>query len=200
MIIMSIDAKLVKKLRDKTSAGMMDCKKALMDTGGNLEEAIDLMRASGAAKAAKRAGKVAGEGTIGTYLHFDNRVASMVELNCETDFVAKTDDFRALVHDILLHIAMATPLCIDKDDLPSESLSKEENLFREQALKEGKPDNIVDKVVAGKLEKYYKQVCLLRQPFIKDEDQTVQDLVNIAIAKLGENIVVHRFVRFELGQ
>ena len=165
-----------------------------------MEQAVDWLRKQGLSSVAKKAGRDVSEGLIDSYIHPGNRVGVIVEVNCETDFVAKTDDFRALVHDILLHIAMANPLCIDKDDLPSESLSKEENLFREQALKEGKPDNIVDKVVAGKLEKYYKQVCLLRQPFIKDEDQIVQDLVNNAIAKLGENIVVHRFVRFELGQ
>ena len=197
---MGVSASQVKELRGVTGAPILDCKKALENSKGDLEQAVDWLRKQGLSSVAKKAGRDVSEGLIDSYIHPGNRVGVIVEVNCETDFVAKTDDFRALVHDILLHIAMANPLCIDKDDLPSESLSKEENLFREQALKEGKPDNIVDKVVAGKIEKYYKQVCLLRQPFIKDEDQTVQDLVNIAIAKLGENIVVHRFVRFELGQ
>ena len=197
---MGVSASQVKELRGVTGAPILDCKKALENSQGDLEQAVDWLRKQGLSSVAKKAGRDVSEGLIDSYIHPGNRVGVIVEVNCETDFVAKTDDFRALVHDILLHIAMANPLCIDKDDLPSESLSKEENLFREQALKEGKPDNIVDKVVAGKIEKYYKQVCLLRQPFIKDEDQTVQDLVNIAIAKLGENIVVHRFVRFELGQ
>ena len=197
---MGVSASQVKELRGVTGAPILDCKKALENSQGDLEQAVDWLRKQGLSSVAKKAGRDVSEGLIDSYIHPGNRVGVIVEVNCETDFVAKTDDFRALVHDILLHIAMANPLCIDKDDLPSESLSKEENLFREQALKEGKPDNIVDKVVAGKIEKYYKQVCLLRQPFIKDEDQTVQDLVNNAIAKLGENIVVHRFVRFELGQ
>ena len=197
---MGVSASQVKELRCVTGAPILDCKKALENSKGDLDQAVDWLRKQGLSSVAKKAGRDVSEGLIDSYIHPGNRVGVIVEVNCETDFVAKTDDFRALVHDILLHIAMANPLCIDKDDLPSESLSKEENLFREQALKEGKPDNIVDKVVAGKLEKYYKQVCLLRQPFIKDEDQIVQDLVNNAIAKLGENIVVHRFVRFELGQ
>ena len=197
---MGVSASQVKELRGVTGAPILDCKKALENSKGDLDQAVDWLRKQGLSSVAKKAGRDVSEGLIDSYIHPGNRVGVIVEVNCETDFVAKTDDFRALVHDILLHIAMANPLCIDKDDLPSESLSKEENLFREQALKEGKPENIVDKVVAGKIEKYYKQVCLLRQPFIKDEDQTVQDLVNIAIAKLGENIVVHRFVRFELGQ
>ena len=197
---MGVSASQVKELRGVTGAPILDCKKALENSKGDLEQAVDWLRKQGLSSVAKKAGRDVSEGLIDSYIHPGNRVGVIVEVNCETDFVAKTDDFRALVHDILLHIAMANPLCIDKDDLPSESLSKEENLFREQALKEGKPDNIVDKVVAEKIEKYYKQVCLLRQPFIKDEDQTVQDLVNNAIAKLGENIVVHRFVRFELGQ
>ena len=197
---MGVSASQVKELRGVTGAPILDCKKALENSKGDLDQAVDWLRKQGLSSVAKKAGRDVSEGLIDSYIHPGNRVGVIVEVNCETDFVAKTDDFRALVHDILLHIAMANPLCIDKDDLPSESLSKEENLFREQALKEGKPDNIVDKVVAGKLEKYYKQVCLLRQPFIKDEDQIVQDLVNNAIAKLGENIVVHRFVRFELGQ
>ena len=197
---MGVSASQVKELRGVTGAPILDCKKALENSKGDLDQAVDWLRKQGLSSVAKKAGRDVSEGLIDSYIHPGNRVGVIVEVNCETDFVAKTDDFRALVHDILLHIAMANPLCIDKDDLPSESLSKEENLFREQALKEGKPDNIVDKVVAGKIEKYYKQVCLLRQPFIKDEDQIVQDLVNNAIAKLGENIVVHRFVRFELGQ
>ena len=197
---MGVSANQVKELRVATGAPILDCKKALEHSKGDFDQAVDWLRKQGLSSVANKVGRDVSEGLIDSYIHPGNRVGVIVEVNCETDFVAKTDDFRALVHDILLHIAMANPLCIDKDDLPSESVSKEENLFREQALKEGKPENIVDKVVAGKIEKYYKQVCLLRQPFIKDEDQTVQDLVNIAIAKLGENIVVHRFVRFELGQ
>ena len=197
---MGVSTSQVKELRVATGAPILDCKKALEHSKGDFDQAVDWLRKQGLSSVANKVGRDVSEGLIDSYIHPGNRVGVIVEVNCETDFVAKTDDFRALVHDILLHIAMANPLCIDKDDLPSESLSKEENLFREQALKEGKPENIVDKVVAGKLDKYYKQVCLLRQPFVKDEDQTIQDLINNAIAKFGENIVVHRFIRFELGQ
>ncbi|HJO90548.1 MAG TPA: translation elongation factor Ts [Anaerolineales bacterium] len=197
---MGVSTSQVKELRVATGAPILDCKKALEHSKGDFDQAVDWLRKQGLSSVANKVGRDVSEGLIDSYIHPGNRVGVIVEVNCETDFVAKTDDFRALVHDILLHIAMANPLCIDKDDLPSESLSKEENLFREQALKEGKPENIVDKVVAGKIDKYYKQVCLLRQPFVKDEDQTIQDLINNAIAKFGENIVVHRFVRFELGQ
>ena len=197
---MGVSTSQVKELRVATGAPILDCKKALEHSKGDFDQAVDWLRKQGLSSVANKVGRDVSEGLIDSSIHPGNRVGVIVEVNCETDFVAKTDDFRALVHDILLHIAMANPLCIDKDDLPSESLSKEENLFREQALKEGKPENIVDKVVAGKIDKYYKQVCLLRQPFVKDEDQTIQDLINNAIAKFGENIVVHRFVRFELGQ
>lgn len=197
---MGVSATQVKELRVATGAPILDCKKALENNEGDFDRAVDWLRKQGLSSVAKKTGRDASEGLVDSYIHPGNRVGVIVEVNCETDFVAKTDDFRALVHDILLHIAMANPLCIDKDDIPSESLSKEEQLYREQALKEGKPENIVDKVVAGKLDKYYKQVCLLRQPFVKDEDQNIQDLVNNSIAKFGENIVVHRFVRFELGK
>ena len=197
---MGVSTSQVKELRVATGAPILDCKKALEHSKGDFDQAVDWLRKQGLSSVANKVGRDVSEGLIDSYIHPGNRVGVIVEVNCETDFVAKTDDFRALVHDILLHIAMANPLCIDKDDLLSESLSKEENLFREQVLKEGKPENIVDKVVAGKIDKYYKQVCLLRQPFVKDEDQTIQDLINNAIAKFGENIVVHRFVRFELGQ
>ena len=197
---MGVSATQVKELRVATGAPILDCKKALENNEGDFDRAVDWLRKQGLSSVAKKTGRDASEGLVDSYIHPGNRVGVIVEVNCETDFVAKTDDFRALVHDILLHIAMANPLCIDKDDIPSESLSKEEQLYREQALKEGNPENIVDKVVAGKLDKYYKQVCLLRQPFVKDEDQNIQDLVNNSIAKFGENIVVHRFVRFELGK
>ncbi len=197
---MGVSATQVKELRVATGAPILDCKKALENSDGDLDQAVDWLRKQGLSSVANKAGRGASEGLVDSYIHPGNRVGVIVEVNCETDFVAKTDDFRALVHDILLHIAMANPLCIDKDDIPSKSLSKEEQLFREQALKEGKPEDIVDKVVAGKLEKYYKQVCLLRQPFVKDEDQNIQDLVNNSIARFGENIIIHRFTRFELGK
>ena len=197
---MSISAKDVKILRDRTGAGMMDCKKALMDTGGNLEEAIDLMRASGAAKAAKRAGKVAGEGTIGTYLHFDNRVASMVELNCETDFVANTDDFKSLARDIALHIASQSPVGISDQDLPSDLVDREKKVYEEQVKEEGKPDHIADKIVEGKLRKFFEENTLLAQPFVKNPDQTIEELITEVAAKTGEKIEIARFVRMKVGE
>ena len=197
---MSISAKDVKILRDRTGAGMMDCKKALMDTGGNLEEAIDLMRASGAAKAAKRAGKVAGEGTIGTYLHFDNRVASMVELNCETDFVANTDDFKGLARDIALHIASQAPVGISDQDIPSDLVDREKKVYEEQVKEEGKPDHIADKIVEGKLRKFFEENTLLAQPFVKNPDQTIEELITEVAAKTGEKIQIARFVRMKVGE
>ena len=197
---MSISAKDVKILRDRTGAGMMDCKKALMDTGGNLEEAIDLMRASGAAKAAKRAGKVAGEGTIGTYLHFDNRVASMVELNCETDFVANTDDFKGLARDIALHIASHAPVGISDQDIPSDLVEREKKVYEEQVKEEGKPDHIADKIVEGKLRKFFEENTLLAQPFVKNPDQTIEELITEVAAKTGEKIEIARFVRMKVGE
>ena len=197
---MSISAKDVKILRDRTGAGMMDCKKALMDTGGNLEEAIDLMRASGAAKAAKRAGKVAGEGTIGTYLHFDNRVASMVELNCETDFVANTDDFKGLARVIALHIASQAPVGISDQDIPSDLVDREKKVYEEQVKEEGKPDHIADKIVEGKLRKFFEENTLLAQPFVKNPDQTIEELITEVAAKTGEKIEIARFVRMKVGE
>ena len=197
---MSISAKDVKILRDRTGAGMMDCKKALMDTGGNLEEAIDLMRASGAAKAAKRAGKVAGEGTIGTYLHFDNRVASMVELNCETDFVANTDDFKGLAREIALHIASQAPVGISDQDIPSDLVDREKKVYEEQVKEEGKPDHIADKIVEGKLRKFFEENTLLAQPFVKNPDQTIEELITEVAAKTGEKIEIARFVPMKVGE
>ncbi len=197
---MSISAKDVKILRDRTGAGMMDCKKALMDTGGNLEEAIDLMRASGAAKAAKRAGKVAGEGTIGTYLHFDNRIASMVELNCETDFVANTDDFKDLAREIALHIASQAPVGISDQDIPSDLVDREKKVYEEQVKEEGKPDHIADKIVEGKLRKFFEENPLLAQPFVKNPDQTIEELITEVAAKTGEKIEIARFVRMKVGE
>jgi elongation factor Ts len=197
---MSISAKDVKVLRDRTGAGMMDCKKALIETNGNLEDAIDLMRASGAAKAAKRAEKVASEGTIGSYLHFDNRVASMVELNCETDFVANTDDFKALARDIALHIASQAPQGVSDSDIASEVLDRERKVYEEQVKEEGKPEHIAEKIVEGKMRKYFEENTLLAQPFVKNPDQTIAELVTEVSAKTGEKIEIARFVRMKIGE
>jgi len=197
---MSISAKDVKTLRDRTGAGMMDCKKALIETNGNLENAIDLMRASGAAKAAKRAGKVASEGTIGSYLHFDNRVASMVELNCETDFVANTEDFKALARDIALHVASQAPQGVSDSDIAPEVLDRERRIYEEQVKEEGKPDHIAEKIVKGKLRKYFEENTLLAQAFVKNPDQTIAELVTEVSAKTGEKIEIARFVRMKVGE
>ncbi len=197
---MTVTVEQVKELRKATAAPVLDCKKALQNSDGDFDLAVDWLRQKGLSTAAKKAGRAANEGVIDAYIHHGNRVGVVAEVNCETDFVARSDEFQGLVHDILLHIAMANPLCVDVDDIPADVLVREKELFREKAVQEGKSDDIAEKIVAGRLEKYYQQVCLLRQPFIKDEELRIQDLVNRAIAKLGENIKVHRFARFELGK
>ena len=197
---MTISVEQVKQLRKATAAPVLDCKKALQSSDGDFDLAVDWLRQKGLAAAAKKSGRLANEGVIDAYIHHGNRVGVIAEVNCETDFGARSEDFRALVHDILLHIAMANPLCVDVDDIPADTLTREKELFREKALQEGKPNHISDKIVAGRLEKYYQEVCLLRQPFIKDEELSIQDLVKRGISKLGENITVHRFNRFELGE
>ena len=197
---MSISAKDVKALRDRTGAGMMDCKKALTEAGGDIEAAIDLLRAKGAAKAAKRAKKSANEGTIGSYVHFDNRTAVIVELNCETDFVAKTDDFRGLAKEIALHIASQAPISVSPEDIPEDVVARERQVYEQQVKEEGKPDNIAGKIVDGKLNKFFKESTLLAQPFVKNPDQTVGDLVTEISAKTGEKIEVARFMRFKVGE
>jgi len=195
-----INAKDVKKLRDMTGAGMMDCKKALVETDGDLEKAIDLLRAKGASKAAKRADKSANEGTIGSYVHFDDKTAVIVELNCETDFVANTDDFKALAKDIALHIASSAPLAISKDEIPADVVERERRVFLEQVKEEGKPEAIADKIVEGKLQKFFKESTLLAQPFVKDQDKTIEQLITEVSARTGEKIQVARFARFRVGE
>jgi len=196
---MSISAKDVKALRDRTGAGMMDCKKALTETNGDIEAAIDLLRARGAAKAAKRADKSAHEGTIGTYVHFDNRTAAIVELNCETDFVANTDDFRGLAKEIALHIASQAPLSVSPEDIPEDVVARERKVYEEQVKEQGKPDNIASKIVEGKLKKFFKETTLLAQPFVKNPDQTIGELITEISAKTGEKIEVRRFARLRVG-
>ncbi len=197
---MSISAKDVKALRDRTGAGMMDCKKALVETDGDLEAAIDLLRAKGAAKAAKRAEKSANEGTIGSYVHFDNRTAVIVELNCETDFVANTDDFKRLAKDLALHIASSAPLAVAPGDIPEEIVERERKVYRDQVREEGKPDNIAEKIVEGKLNKFFKESTLLPQAFVKNPDQTIEQLITETSAKTGERIEVARFARIKVGE
>ncbi|MDI6630928.1 MAG: translation elongation factor Ts [Bacillota bacterium] len=198
--MVEISAKLVKELRERTGAGMMDCKKALTETGGDMEKAILYLREKGLAAAAKRAGRVAKEGLVSAYVHPGNRVGVLVEVNCETDFVAKTEDFKNFVHDIALQIAASRPEYISRDDLPAEVIAREKEILRAQALNEGKPEKVIEKMVEGRIEKFFKETCLLEQPFIKNPDVTVKDLLHEIIGRIGENIVIRRFVRYELGE
>ena len=197
---MEITTALVKELRERTQAGMMDCKNALIATNGDLEKAIEHLREKGLSQAAKKAGRVASEGMVDSYIHMGGKIGVLVEVNCETDFVAKTDTFKSLVHDVALQIAAANPLFVSKEDVPHDNLEKEREILRAQALNEGKPEKIVERMVEGRIEKYYKEVCLLEQPFVKNPDITVQDLVNEATLASGEKIAVRRFTRYELGE
>jgi len=197
---MTIKAQDVKKLRDMTGAGMMDCKRALTETDGDLEKAVDLLRATGAAKAAKRAEKSANEGTVGSYIHFDNRTAVIVEVNCETDFVANTDDFKGLAKDLALHIASMAPISVSSDEIPPEVIEREKAVYLQQVKEEGKPDHIADKIVEGKLNKFFKESTLLAQPFVKDTDKTIEQLITEMSAKTGEKIEVARFARIKVGE
>lgn len=192
-----INAKQVGELRAKTGAGLMDCKKALVEAGGDFDEAANILRKKGIATAAKKAGRDASEGIIESYIHLGGKVGVMVELNCETDFVAKNDDFRTLARDICMHVAAASPLYVNREEVPEELVGKEREIAAAQA--EGKPPQAVQKIVEGKLEKYYATICLLEQPFVKNSDQSVRDLITGKISQMGENIVVKRFVRFQLG-
>lgn len=197
---MEITTAMVKEVRQTTGAGVLACRNALEAAGGNLEGAVVHLREKGLAAAAKRMGRQASDGRVEAYVHPGSRVAVLLELNCETDFVARTDDFKALSHDLVLHIAFAAPRYITHEDVPEEMVERERAIYRAQALEEGKPENVVDRIVEGRLKKFYQQACLMRQPFVKDEDKTIQDLITEAIAKLGENIVPRRFVRYEVGE
>ncbi len=195
-----ISASLVKELRDKTGAGMMDCKKALQETGGDLEKAGEYLRKQGILKAANKAERAANEGIVTSYVHQGDKLAVLVEVNCETDFVARTEDFQGFCAEIAMHVAATAPGFISRDEVDSDLLEKEKEIYRDAALNEGKPENIVDRIVEGKVEKYYKQVCLLEQPWIRDGDKTIEVLLKETIASLGENIQIARFVRFALGE
>jgi len=197
---MQIDAKMVKELRERTGAGMMDCKRALQETEGDLDQAVDYLRTKGLAAAAKKAGRAAAEGAVGSYIHAGGKIGVLVEVNCETDFVARTDDFQALVRDIAMHIAAAEPRFTRRDEVTDDVLAQERKIFREQAIESGKPEQVVDKIVDGKMEKFYSQNVLLDQAFIKDPDKTVGELVTEAVARMGENIQLRRFSRFKLGE
>jgi len=195
-----ISAALVKELRERTGVGMMDCKRALQDTNGDIEKAVELLRERGLATAAKKAGRIAAEGIVDSYIHGDGRIGVLVEVNCETDFVAKTDEFKSFVRDIAMHIAATNPKYVSREQVPQEELDKEKEILKAQALNEGKPEKIVDRMVEGRIEKYIKEICLLEQPFVKDPDKTVQDVLNEKIATIGENMSIRRFVRYEKGE
>jgi elongation factor Ts len=197
---MEITAEHVKKLREKTGVGLMDCKEALKHADGDMEKAVEYLREKGLAKLQKRSGRAASEGVIASYIHTGNKVGVMVEVNSETDFVANTSEFQAFAKDVAMQITAATPLYIKREDVPEEVKEKEKEIYRRQALESGKPEKILDKIAEGKLEKFYQEVCLLEQSFIKNPDITIKGLLEELVIKLGENIVVRRFARFQLGE
>ena len=197
---MAITAEQVKQLRDKTGAGMMECKAALTEANGDMEEAVTILRKRGLAQAAKRAGRATAQGTIGTYIHLGGRIGVMVEVNCESDFVARTDDFNNLVKDVAMHIAAASPRWLRREEVPPSEVEKEKQIYRAQMEKEGKPANVMEKIIEGKLGSFYSQFVLLDQPYIRDDKMSVGQLVAQASAKTGENIQVSRFVRFRVGE
>ncbi|MDI9515217.1 MAG: translation elongation factor Ts [Clostridiaceae bacterium] len=197
---MEISAAMVKDLRDRTGAGMMDCKRALVDTQGDIEKAIEILRERGLAKAAKKAGRLASEGIVDAYIHGGGRIGVLVEVNIETDFAAKNEDFRAFVKDIAMQVAAMNPLYVRREDVPAEVIEREKEILKAQAINEGKPEHIAEKMVNGRIEKYYNDICLMEQPFIKDSDKTVEEVLKERIALIGENISVRRFARFEMGE
>lgn len=196
---MNITSQMVKDLRDKTSAGMMDCKKALTDTDGDMEKAVDLLRQKGLAVAAKRAGRATSEGVIETYIHAGSKLGVMVELDCETDFVAKTDAFRGFARDLAMHIAAANPVAVTREQVPEHVISREREIYIQQALESGKPQAIAEKMVTGKMEKFLADICLLEQKFVKDPERSIQDMLTDIVGKMGENVSIKRFARFQVG-
>ncbi len=196
---MKITSQMVKDLRDQTAAGMMDCKRALGETDGDMDKAVDLLRQKGLAVAAKRAGRETSEGTIECYIHAGGKIAAMVELSCESDFVAKTDGFKEFARDLALHVAAVNPVALTRDEVPEAVIAREKDIYVQQALDSGKPENIVEKMVAGKMEKFLKEICLLDQPFVKDPDFIIQQLLTDMIGKMGESISIKRFSRFQVG-
>ncbi|HWR28498.1 MAG TPA: translation elongation factor Ts [Negativicutes bacterium] len=195
-----VTAQQVKELRETTGAGMMDCKKALVETNGDMDKAVDYLREKGLAAAAKKAGRIAAEGLVESYIHAGGKIGVMIEVNCETDFVAKTPEFHAFVRDLAMQVAAANPQYLCRDEVPASILDHEREVLKAQALNEGKPAKIIDKMVEGRVEKFYKDTCLLEQAFIKDSDKSVTDIVNAQISKIGENIVVRRFTRYQMGE
>jgi elongation factor Ts len=196
----TITAAMVKQLREKSGAGMMDCKKALTETGGDMEKAVDFLRKKGLATAAKRAGRATTEGVVMPYVHTGGKLGVMVEVNCETDFVAKSDDFQDFAKNVAMHIAAINPLGISPEDIPAELIDREKAIYIAQARETGKPDNVIEKIIEGKMAKFIKESCLMNQPYVKNPDITIADLLNELIAKIGENISIKRFVRYQIGE
>jgi len=197
---MSIDAKIVKELRDKTGAGMMDCKRALVDTDGDLVKAVEALRKAGVTKAEKKGMRSAQDGLVYSYIHHGGRLGVLVEVNCETDFVAKTDGFKELVHNLAIQIAATNPVSVSREQVPEELVKSEQDIYTEQAKNSKKPDKVIEKIITGKMDKYFQEICLLEQPFIKDPDKIVKDLITESIATLGENISVGRYIRYAVGE
>lgn len=197
---MEITAEQVKELREKTGVGIMDCKKALKETDGDLEKAVDYLRKKGIATAQKRGGRATSEGQVASYIHAGGKIGVLVEVNCETDFSGKTDDFTEFARNLAMHIAATNPISVDRESVPEDVINRERDIYRTQALESGKPEKIVDKIIDGKMNKFFAEACLLEQPFVKNPDITIQDLLNEMIAKTGENIVIRRFARYQLGE
>ncbi|HHW89691.1 MAG TPA: translation elongation factor Ts [Clostridiales bacterium] len=195
-----ITTKDIQELRAKTGAGIVDCKDALTEANGDIEKAIEILREKGKAAASRKAGRIAAEGLVDSYIHFGGKIGVLVEVNCETDFVARSDEFKELVHNIAIHIAAANPLYVNVEDVPTEDLEKEKEILKNQALNEGKPANVVEKMVEGRIKKYYKDVCLMEQEYVKDTSKTIKDLIIEATGKIGEKISIRRFVRMEVGE
>lgn len=195
-----ITSQMVKELRERTQAGMMDCKRALEETGGDMEKAIDYLREKGLADAAKKSGRVAAEGLVEAYIHGEGRIGVLIEVNCETDFVAKTDDFKELVRELAMQVAALKAEYVSREDVPEELVAREREIIRQQALNEGRPEHVIDRIVDGRIDKFYEQICLLEQPYVRDNDKTIGEMIQERIAAIGENIQVRRFVRFERGE
>ncbi|MBW2574971.1 MAG: translation elongation factor Ts [Deltaproteobacteria bacterium] len=198
--MVTISAVMVKQLREQTGAGIMDCKEALSECSGDVSKAVDFLRKKGLATAAKRAGRATTEGIVESYIHMDSKLGVLVEINCETDFVAKNDDFKEFAKNIAMHITATNPVSIRQEDVPEEAIDKEKEIYRGQVLEMGKPEKIVDKIVEGKLKKYFKDNCLMNQAYVRDPNITIEDLLNETVAKIGENIIIKRFARFKIGE
>ena len=197
---MELNADVVKELREKTGAGFMDCKKALAETGGNLDKAVDYLRQKGLAAAAKKADRVAADGAVGAYVHPGGKIGVLVEINCQTDFVARTTEFQTLLKDVAMQIAAANPCYVKREEVPADEIEKEREIYRRQALESGKAEKVIEKIVEGKMERFYSEVCLVEQAFIKDPDRKISDIINDAITRMGEKIEVRRFARYHLGE